>query len=241
MIFSRDFRISLTMLSKNTFISNKGFLSLLQDIAEMHSASIGYGVTDIDKTHFSWALLNWKVQIINRPKYGDTITIKTWSKHYTKLYCYRDFEVLNSKGETIAIASSKWILIDVQLGKIAKLDKGIMDLYHPEEKSVFDSLELERITEPEGKYKNINYTIRKADIDVNNHVNNLCYLDIALEAFPGDSNEFNSCNNFEILYKHQIKLEDNIVASYKNEDGINYVVIKSDDGSDLHSIIKFYK
>ena len=61
MFFTRDFRISLTMLGKNTYISNKGFLSILQDIAEMHSASIGYGVTDIDKTGRSWALLNWKI------------------------------------------------------------------------------------------------------------------------------------------------------------------------------------
>lgn len=240
MYFTRDFRISLSMLGKNTGISNKGFLSLLQDIAEMHSASIGYGVTDIDKTNRSWALLNWKVKIITRPKYGDTITIKTWARHSTKLYCYRDFEVFNSDGDLIAIATSKWILIDVEKGKVAKLDDELMNLYNPENKSVFNIVEIDKLTEPENISDTINYIIRKSDIDINNHVNNLCYIDIALEAFPGDNNEFNSCSEFEIMYKHQIKLEDNISVSYSLENNENYVVIKSNNGSVLHSIIKFY-
>lgn len=239
MFFTQDFNISLSMLSQNTYISNKGFLSLLQDIAEMHSASISYGVTDIDKTNRSWALLNWKVKFISRPKYGDTITIKTWSRYSTKIYSYRDFEILNSSGETIAIATSKWILIDVQKGKVARLEEKIIDMYHPESKSVFGITEIDKLEEPESYSSIINYTIRKSDIDVNKHVNNLCYLDIALEAFPGDSIEFNSCNEFEILYKHQIKIDDNITASYSLEKGTNYVVIKSDNGKILHSIIKF--
>lgn len=240
MFFTRDFRIGLSMLGQSTYISNKGFLSILQDIAEMHSASVGYGVTDIDKTNYSWALLNWKVQFINRPKYGETLTIKTWSRYSTKLYSYRDFEIYDSKQNLIGIASSKWVLIDVSKGRIAKLEDEIMSLYNPEDKSVFNIVEIDKIDEPSDITSTINYTIRKADIDVNNHVNNLCYVDIALEAFPGTTNEFNSCNNFEIMYKHQIRIDDEIDVSYSVQNNENYVVIKSNNDTKLHSIIKWW-
>jgi len=240
MFFTRDFRIGLSMLGQSTYISNKGFLSILQDIAEMHSASVGYGVTDIDKTNYSWALLNWKVQFINRPKYGETITIKTWSRYSTKLYSYRDFEIYDSKQNLIGIASSKWVLIDVSKGRIAKLEDDIMSLYNPEDKSVFNIVEIDKIDEPSDITSTINYTIRKADIDVNNHVNNLCYVDIALEAFPGTTNEFNSCNNFEIMYKHQIRIDDEINVSYSVQNNENYVVVKSNNDTKLHSIIKWW-
>jgi medium-chain acyl-[acyl-carrier-protein] hydrolase len=240
MFFSQDFRIGLSMLGKNINISNKGFLALLQDIAEMHSASIGFGVTDIDKTNYSWALLNWKVKIITRPKYGETITIKTWSRYSTKLFSYRDFEILNKDGEVIAIATSKWVLIDVAIGKIAKLEPELIAKYHPEDKSVFNILELDRLSEPETYSSVVNYKIRKADIDINNHVNNLCYLDMALEGFPGDSNEFNSCNEFEIYYKHQVRVTDDITLHYSNENGQNCIAIKSNNGEVLHSVVKFY-
>lgn len=240
MFFTRDFRIGLSMLGQNTYISNKGFLSILQDIAEMHSASVGYGVTDIDKTNYSWALLNWKVQFIDRPKYGETLTIKTWSRYSSKLYCYRDFEIYDSKQNLVAIASSKWVLIDVSRGRIAKLEEEIMKLYNPEDRSVFNIVEIDKISEPNSTRYTINYKIRKADIDVNNHVNNLCYVDIALEAFPGSTNEFNSCSNFEIMYKHQIRIDDEVTVSYTSENSENFAVIKSDSGNKLHSIIKWW-
>lgn len=239
MYFTQDFKIGLSMLGKNTYISNKGFLSILQDIAEMHSASIGYGVTDIDKTNYSWALLNWKVKFISRPKYGEDLKIKTWARYYTKLYCYRDFEVYNADGKLMAIATSNWILIDVEKGKIAKLSEELMKLYSPEDKSVFGITDIDKLTEPDSYSTTTNYVIRKADIDINNHVNNLNYLDMALEGFPGDTNEFNSCTELEIMYKHQIRLDDNVTLFYSSENNENCVSIKSDNGNVLHSIIKF--
>lgn len=239
MFFTQDFKIGLSMLGQNTYISNKGFLALLQDIAEMHSASIGFGVTDIYKTNFSWALLSWKVRFINRPQYGEKLTIKTWSRYSCKLYSYRDFEIYDSNNNLVAIASSKWVFVDITKGRIAKLDDDMMKQYNPEDKFVFETEEIEKIVEPESVQSTIDYKIRKADIDVNNHVNNLCYIDIALEAFPGSVNEFNNCEEFEIMYKHQIRIDDNIQASYTLENGNNYVVCRSNNGEKLHSIIKF--
>ena len=140
----------------------------------------------------------------------------------------------------VAIASSKWVLIDVSKGRIAKLEDELMELYNPENKSVFNIVEIDKISEPTSIDNTINYRIRKADIDVNNHVNNLCYVDIALEAFPGSTNEFNSCNNFEIMYKHQIRIDDEVDVSFTVQNNENYVVIKSDNGKKLHSIIKWW-
>ena len=239
MFFSNKFKIGLSNITNNNYISNKGFLSLLQDVAEMHSSSVGYGVTDIEKTNYSWALLNWKIKFISRPKYGDVLTINTWSRYSTKLYSYRDFEVLNENGDIVAIATSKWILIDVTQNKVAKIEESLISKYLPENKSVFDIIDLPKLEQPENFTNSTSYAIRKSDIDINNHVNNLHYLDIAIEAFPEDSYILNQCNEFEILYKHQIKLNDAITAHYCFENNSHYVVVKSEDGSTLHSIMKF--
>ena len=239
MFFTQNFRIGLSMLGQSTYISNKGFLSILQDVAEMHSASIGIGVTDIDKTNFSWALLNWKVKIISRPKYGETLTVKTWSRYSTKLYSYRDFEVYNESGDLIAIATSKWILIDAEKRKIAKIEDDMISKYEPEDKSVFNIVELDKLDEPENIDCSIKYKIRKADIDINNHVNNLCYVDIALEGYPGSINDFNSITELEIQFKHQIRITDDITVSYSSENNENCIMITSKDGEKIHSIVKF--
>lgn len=241
MFFTKNFRVDLTLLNKSNHLSNKGLLSILENIAEMHSSSIGYGVTDIEKTNLSWALLNWKAKIISRPKYNDILTVKTWSRYNTKLYSYRDFEVLNSKGDIVCIASSKWVLINPIHNKVVKIQDKIIEGYMPEDKSVFGITDLPKLTELQDYSTELDYKIRKSDIDVNNHMNNLCYLDIATEILPDSLCCSHECNEFEILYKKQIKLsENNIIAYYGTDNDANYVVVKSTDGSILHSIMKFW-
>ena len=62
MFFSSNFRVGLLQIDNNSLLNNQGILSILEEAAEMHSASIGYGVNDISKTNLSWILLNWKVR-----------------------------------------------------------------------------------------------------------------------------------------------------------------------------------
>ena len=180
MVFCADFRVGLTLLNKKNEISNKGILSILEDAAEMHSASVGYGVTDIEKTDLSWALLNWKVRIFRRAKHGENLKVETWSRPSNKLHFFRDFELYDSNGNIIAIASSKWVLIDKYTHKIVKLSDEIENIYQPENKTVFDdeeSIALPKLKEIDNYSVSLFYKIRRADIDINEHVNNLCYLD----------------------------------------------------------------
>lgn len=37
----------------------------------MHSASVGLGLNDFDKTKLTWALINWKLKLINHCRYGE--------------------------------------------------------------------------------------------------------------------------------------------------------------------------
>lgn len=242
MIFSANFRVGLTLLSKSNELSNKGLLSILEDAAEMHSASVGYGVTDIERTNLSWALLNWKVKIFRRAKHGENVTVKTWARPSNKLQFFRDFELYDSEGNVIAIGSSKWVLIDIFTHKIVKLTENIESKYQPEDKTVFDdeeSITLPKLKEIDNYTVSLFYKIRRADIDINDHVNNLCYLDIAKEILPENINGDLEGSEFEIMFRYQIKLDDDITVYYGVDNGFHYVVVKSNNDECLHSVMKF--
>lgn len=243
MIFQANFKVTMAFLNKQNKLSNKGLLSLFNDTAEMHSASIGFGVTDILKTDLSWALLNWKVKILKRPSHNDDVIVQTWVRRCNKLFCYRDFELLTTSGETLAIATSKWVLIDSKNHKIVKLRNDIIENYRIENKQVFDdeeSNELPKLEEIDNYSHCIDYTIRKADIDLNNHVHNLCYLDMAEEILPYQISNSTEAQEFEIWFKYQIKFEDSVSLYYGLKNNKHYVVIKSNNGEYLHNIMKFY-
>jgi len=240
MFFTSDFCIGFSHISTNNLISNQGILSILEETAGMHSSSIGYGLNDIPNTNISWALLNWKVQVIKRPQYLDKVTVKTWTRFKTKIYTYRDFEVYDKNNNLLIIATSKWIFIDTEKECISKIDDSFYEKYLPEDKSVFGIVEVPKLVEPSNSEEIFEYIVKRSDIDINSHMHNTNYLNLAYEALPYDIYKSTTFDNFEILYKKEIKYANTVKLLYNFENNIHTITIKSADKKILHAIIKLY-
>ena len=166
--------------------------------------------------------------------------MKTWSRRIERLYCYRDFE-LYLDDKLVAIASSKWIAVYRYTGKIARLTKEISEEYNSTDISVFDN-DISFVLDVPNNFSNVyTYTSERRDIDTNNHVNNLFYLDFAYSTLPEEAynNRFN-LNNIEIEYKKEIKLGDTIKCKYVFTNNKHTIVICSEDENIIHAIINLY-
>ena len=172
MIIEHEYDIKLSEIGKNNKITNKAILSCLEDIGGIHSNIAGNGILDIPKTKLTWVLLDWKVKIIRRPIYTEKMRIKTWSRRTIKCYSYRDFEIYDTNNNLIGIATSKWILINIESGKIVKVEDNLLSKYEPETgKTVFGEDDIEKIKEPEQYLSENEYKAKRSDIDVNNLIN----------------------------------------------------------------------
>ena len=240
MIVEHKFFIGLRDVDKNRKIKNTALLSYLEELGGMHSNLIGYGLSNIEETKKTWILLNWKVKVINRPKYADTITVKTWSRGIDKFYAYRDFEVCNENGEVLCIATSKWIFVDINKGKIIKISKEIEEGYGTESKNVFEEENNFEIKEKSEFISCTEFKITRNLIDFNYHVHNIYYLDLAIEALPKEIYNNLEFNNFKILCKREIKLGDNVKVFYSKDDSLHIVTVKSKDEKITHAIINLY-
>ena len=96
------------------------------------------------------------------------------------------------------------------------------------------------MTVPEKLKLKFNYTIQRRDIDTNGHVNNLNYIDYALETLDEEIFNNHSFDNLEVIYKKEIKLKENINCYYSFEGDMHIVTIKSADNSTVHAIVKLY-
>ena len=142
MVFEQQFKMGIKDIGNNNFIKNRAILEMLENIGAYHSDLAGYGAGDIEKTHVAWILAGWKLNVIKRPKYGQTINIKTWGRDMSRATTYRDFEVFNEQGKLCAIATSKWVLVNTKTGKLTRITEEIANKYKPEEKSVYPEKEL---------------------------------------------------------------------------------------------------
>ena len=134
------------------------------------------------------------------------------------------------------VGTSKWALIHLENG-LMRLTPELLENYGTEPNIAID-FDFKKIREPE-TYSNVyNYTVSRRDLDINSHMHNLNYLDLAYEALPQDVYESNIFDNVEIMYKKGALLGDKLKCLYSYIDNKHYITIKSEDEKFLHAIIK---
>ncbi len=239
MIYKEKIKIGLKDVWKGNKIGNKAILEYLENVAAYHSDSVGYGINTSEITGVSWILLNWKLEVIKRPEYGQVLEVHTWSRRIEKYYAYRDFEMYDEKNNLCAIATSKWLLINNITGKIQKVEPEMAEKYQSEvDKCVFKD-EIKKIKVPEIFENSIIYETKRKDIDIIGHMHNLYYLDLAYEVLPEKVYNEKTFNNVSINYKKQIKLGDIVICKYTYENDKHIIVIENQDGV-IHAIIELY-
>ena len=236
-VYSKEERIKYLDVDRNNRLSNKAIINYMQDMAVCHADSLGNGVNNASETHTAWLLLNWKIRVFDRPRCEDIIKINTWPRTMERCYSWRDFEIYN-KDKKIAIATSKWVLVNTETGRIERVSEELKAKYKLKETCVFDEEIVEKLKEPEDMELMYEETIGRTKMDTNNHLNNLYYLDYAIESLPEEVYENGTFNNIEIMYKKEIKYKDKIKCLYKYENNEHIVAIKNEDLNILHAIIK---
>ena len=73
MVFNYTYRIGLEDCGRENKATNKAILTILENIAGLHSATVGLGLNEISETGCAWVVLNWQMQIIKRPEYNDEL------------------------------------------------------------------------------------------------------------------------------------------------------------------------
>lgn len=239
MIVEHNFEIGFRDVGKSNKLTNKALLGFLEDVAGKHSNIAGYGLNDIEKTGVTWILLNWKVKIFSRPLYGENILVKTWGRDIAKFYTYRDFEVFDVNNNLVAIATSKWSLLNANTMKLIKIPSEVIAPYEIETKKVFnDEPEPYKLMVPDEIFSTFNYMVQRKDIDINCHVHNVTYMDIAYEALPEQIYNNVDFDSFEIMYKKETKLGETLKCLYSKVDNSHYIVMNDENEKSTHCIIK---
>ena len=241
MSFKKEYEIGLEDIGKEDLATNIAILKKLEDIAEQNSAEVGIGVSFMQQNKLVWLLLDWKINVIKRPKYREKIYVETWSHKMERCYGYREFEIYNENKELIVKGTSKWVLIDMERKRPIRVPDEYAVKYASYDKgySVFGS-EIEKIDETlEDSFTFVhNYEVHRRDIDVNQHMHNISYLELAYEVLPFDVYKDNTFNNIRISYKKELKYGDVADCFYTKVDEKHIIMLKSDDK--VNAIIELY-
>lgn len=236
------YKLGLREVGMKNKLTNYGILAFLEDIATYHSGLVGYGVNDVEKNKGAFLILDWNLEVKKRLCFNDTIKVKTYALPIDKpsFNCYRNFEVYDENDDMVAIATSKWIFYNFEQRKIVKLDEEKLNLFNPEGNLKEAEEKVTKLKEPTSYKEMIEYQVRRANIDVNKHMNNLVYLKLANEILPEEVYFGEELNNLRITYKHQIRLGETVKIYYTMEENKHIVTIKNKDESKVHAIVEIW-
>lgn len=238
MIFEQQFRAGIQDVGKGNEITNKAILEMFTNTTNLHGNHVGQGVAHLEETPLAWVVLNWKAEVLKRPKVCESMTVRTWAQEYSKVHADRDFEIAAEDGSVAVRGTSRWVAVDLGTGRMKKLDEVIMGPYgcEPDHKN-FPDFKFSKMNEKDVEILgSTEFKIIRSMIDVNGHVYNPMYLDIAREVFP-DELEDTLFNDIEVSYKNEIKPRETVTVEYGTsaEQPGKYLVRINDSDGRLHS------
>ncbi len=201
--------------NRNGKISMEGILHMIGTAGQHHSDSVRDGVVEGSLAGIAWILTEWNIKILIRPEIDEEYTVETWARSQragvpTSIVA-RDFVMRNGCGEECVLASSKFVLMNLATGKLARITPEMMEVYRPEETSVIQAAP-GKLRMPEHCDSEVCIPKLREDIDFNGHVHNSRYMSYALEALPHDIYLEDNINSVRIEYRNPVFEEDVIRA-----------------------------
>ena len=149
---------------------------LFQEMATMHSASVGAGYERLSKMGRAWFLHCLQIEFVSYPVWKDRICVVTWSRGFKGFKGFREYEIRSADGELMVMGSSVWLFYDVNRHRIAKVPKEISACYEfDEDKNFADDPDKWEDCGQICIDRHISISLRYSDFDMNGHVNNTVY------------------------------------------------------------------
>ncbi len=163
----------------------------LQEVASNHAEQLGFGVSWLLENQRTWMLSRMVVKMDSFPRVGEEILVNTWPSGTDRLLFLRDFSIERASGEVLGRAVSSWVYMNLESRRPV----------HPSSKEFeydFSGTGERAIDINPGKVPVLAdevekgaFRVRFNDLDMNNHVNNIKYIEWLMESVDPDYRRVN--------------------------------------------------
>src|SRR5699024_6296526 len=175
-MFEKQFELRYFEMDQQGEASPVTILTLLEETAADHCLAIKHSLYDLLRQGIGWVLLSGRMVMERYPLYKEKITIRTWLSDFKTFRGIRENIIFDEQGDIIGRAKGLWLFFDIKRRRPARVFDEILERWtiNPE-KSIENRTN--RKVEPiaSAKYRN-EFLVRRFDMDSNEHVNNLRYL-----------------------------------------------------------------
>ena len=233
------FELTYRVRSYETGVRNRLSLpsvcNYLQEAAGEHAEKLGFGILELQARGISWMLARLHLKLARDVPWGTDVKVVTWPSGLKgRLVALRDFQMFAADGDPILEGVSEWLTVDLAAQKIVKPSEVFARLVPPD---------VARVTlaaaDGHGKFAVLakvdaeaRILVRRADHDFNDHVNNVHYVEWALEALP-EAFRTRSVRELDIVFRQAAHAGDELEARAEIVDDANLrcAIVRPADGA----------
>lgn len=214
--YSQKFIVTIYDIDICGNLKPSSILNYFQEVATRHAIELKIDYYNLIIHNEYWVLSRICAEIDKYPKLGDEITVVTYPIAPRMIDCDRDYYILDSNGNIIIRGVSKWLILDSQTHKIKRINLQYFNgLKFIDKRAIQDpNWKVEPANNMIEIFKN---RVRLDDIDINRHMNNAKYANVAYNALePSDILEKN-IKSFSVNYLSEMKYnQDYTVKKFYN-------------------------
>ncbi|XVF21352.1 hypothetical protein REPUB_Repub12eG0083300 [Reevesia pubescens] len=198
--------------------------NLLQEVGGNHAQSVGFSTDGfattptMRKLHLIWVTARMHIEVYKYPAWSDVIEIETWCQSEGRIGTRRDWILKDfATGEVIGRATSKWVMMNQDTRRLQKVSDDVREEYlvfcprklrlaFPEENN--NSLKKIAKLEDPVQCSRLGLMPRRADLDMNQHVNNVTYIGWVLESMPQEIIDTHELQTITLDYRRECQQGD---------------------------------
>lgn len=215
-------------------------LNYLQEAAGDHARLLGVAVRDLRPRGLTWVISRIRLQVFGTLRSREEVRVRTWPSRREGRFSCREFELLDTSGRQVALATSSWAVLDIGSRRPVLLDGHIPDYPLLQQRVIGDEFApLPRMTSPEAE---LSFRVGRGDLDLNRHVNNVVYAGWGLETVPEEVAERCRLVELEISFRAEALYGETVLARCQKLSGeaepvFCHQIVRGDGGTELTRLL----
>lgn len=159
-------------------------LTLLEETAADHCHVINHSLYQLAEQNIGWVLVSGIMQMERYPGYKEKITIRTWLSQYTTVKGFRENIIYDEQNNIIGRAKGLWVFFDINRRRPVQIFDDIKERWSYCSEESIDHNISQKIKAVEHPDHQLKFKVNRYDTDLIKHVNNISYLQWAVESVP---------------------------------------------------------
>ncbi len=243
-IYEKEYEINYYDTTYRLECKIASILNYLSDIGSRQSEELGAGFKYLEEKHLAWVFYKYNINFKRYPRYGEKIRVTTMAKGFKKFYASRVYKIYDANGEVIIEGEGIFLLMDTVRRRAVRIPVEQYAIYGVDS-DLENHIQIDKIEKLKDAMFSESFKVRYSDIDSNKHVNNVKYVEWAMESIPVETRINYEVSNIEVVFQKECAYGATVKASsevIKNGDNLKILHrIEDNNGVELTVMISNWR